>query len=101
LDSPVVDSQPYVEAVLIYYSDNTLEVTSRALNLYGHVFALRDLGDVWHCEAVRQPGRSRDSAHEIWAIWRGQTLMLLRIADDTRFGQVYRAIERALEQNPR
>lgn len=100
MDSQVVDSYLYLEAVLIYYSDRTVEVTSRAINLYGHVFALRDLGDVWYCKADRQPGRS-DNTREIWAIWRGQTLMLLRIADRTRFGQVYRAIERALDQNPR
>jgi hypothetical protein len=40
------------------------------------------------------------SAHEIWAIWRGKEIMLVRVSDETRFGQIYRGIERALEQQP-
>jgi hypothetical protein len=78
--------------VLTYYSDRTVEVTSQALNIDGHVFLLRDLGDVWH-------SRSRSKGREIWAIWRGKELMLLHVKDTTRFGQIYRAIQRTLEQN--
>lgn len=37
--------------------------------------------------------------HEIWAIWRGKELMLLRVSDETRFGKIYRSIQRALEQH--
>ncbi len=37
--------------------------------------------------------------HEIWAAWRGKEILLLRIADETRFGQIYRSIERALENH--
>ncbi len=36
--------------------------------------------------------------HEIWTRWRGQELLLVRVDDVTRFGKIYRAIERAIEQ---
>jgi hypothetical protein len=35
---------------------------------------------------------------EIWVRWRGKNILLLRIADDLKFGQIYRSIERAIEQ---
>jgi hypothetical protein len=34
--------------------------------------------------------------HEIWALWRGGPVLLLETGDALRFGQVYRALERAL-----
>lgn len=37
--------------------------------------------------------------HEIWAVWRGRELLLLRVADEARFGRIYRSIQRALEQH--
>jgi hypothetical protein len=37
--------------------------------------------------------------HEIWAVWRGRELLLLRVADESRFGRIYRSIQRALEQH--
>lgn len=39
------------------------------------------------------------SMHEIWAVWRGRELLLLRVADESRFGRIYRSIQRALEQH--
>jgi hypothetical protein len=42
----------------------------------------------------------RHKAREIGAVWHGQEMMLLRVSDETRFGQIYRAIQRAFEQNP-
>lgn len=36
---------------------------------------------------------------EIWARWRGTEVMLLRTADRTRFGRIYRALQRAIEQH--
>jgi hypothetical protein len=86
--------------VFTYYSDRTVEVTSQALNIDGHVFLLSDLGDVWHSESTPEANGSRRRGREIWAIWRGKELMLLRITDKTRFGQIYRAIQRTLEQHP-
>lgn len=35
---------------------------------------------------------------EIWARWRDQDLMLLRTSDSARFGKIYRALQRAIEQ---
>jgi hypothetical protein len=37
--------------------------------------------------------------HEIWARWRGTEVMLIRTADKTRFGRIYRALQRAVEQH--
>lgn len=34
---------------------------------------------------------------EIWADWRGEEVLLLRSSDQTQFGQVYRALQRAIE----
>lgn len=34
---------------------------------------------------------------EIWATWRGQQVLLLQTGDALRFGQIYRALQRALE----
>jgi hypothetical protein len=44
-----------VGAVLTYYSDWTVEVTSLGLNIHGNVFLLSDLGDVWHSEPTPEP----------------------------------------------
>jgi predicted nucleic acid-binding protein len=35
--------------------------------------------------------------HEIWAQRRGEEVLLLRTSDALRFGQIYRALQRALE----
>jgi len=35
---------------------------------------------------------------EIWARWHGQEILLLSSSDSLRFGRVYRALQRALEQ---
>jgi hypothetical protein len=37
---------------------------------------------------------------EIWATWRGQQVLLLQTGDALRFGQIYRALQRALEGSP-
>lgn len=37
--------------------------------------------------------------HEIWARWRGTEVMLVRTDDRTRFGRIYRALQRAVEQH--
>ncbi|MER6593411.1 DUF6232 family protein [Micromonospora purpureochromogenes] len=34
---------------------------------------------------------------EMWARWRGRPVLLLRTGDALRFGQVYRAVQRAME----
>jgi hypothetical protein len=34
---------------------------------------------------------------EIWALWRGRQVLLLRTADQLRFGKIYRALQRVLE----
>jgi hypothetical protein len=39
--------------------------------------------------------------YQIWATWRGAQVLLLETDDALRFGQTYRAIERAIEQRPR
>ncbi|MFC7763676.1 DUF6232 family protein [Catellatospora bangladeshensis] len=35
--------------------------------------------------------------HEIWAVWRGREVLLLRVTDESRFGRIYRSIQRAME----
>lgn len=36
--------------------------------------------------------------HELWVQRRGQEIMLVRTSDQLRFGQIYRAVQRAVEQ---
>jgi len=36
---------------------------------------------------------------EIWAQWHGQEILLLRSSDKLRFGQIYRALQRAVEDH--
>lgn len=36
---------------------------------------------------------------EIWARWRGREVQLLRTGDALRFGQIYRALQRAMENH--
>ena len=38
-----------------------------------------------------------DRTLEIWATWRGRPVLLLATGDALRFGQIYRALQRALE----
>ncbi|MGR6317702.1 DUF6232 family protein [Micromonospora soli] len=37
---------------------------------------------------------------EMWARWRGQPVRLLHTGDALRFGQIYRAVQRAMEGQP-
>ncbi|MFI2711911.1 DUF6232 family protein [Micromonospora sp. NPDC018662] len=37
---------------------------------------------------------------EMWATWRGQPVRLLHTGDALRFGQIYRAVQRAMERVP-
>ncbi|MFG2108251.1 DUF6232 family protein [Micromonospora chersina] len=37
---------------------------------------------------------------EMWARWRGQPVRLLHTGDALRFGQIYRAVQRAMESAP-
>ncbi|MCW3815422.1 DUF6232 family protein [Micromonospora sp. DR5-3] len=37
---------------------------------------------------------------EMWARWRGRPVRLLRSGDALRFGQIYRAVQRAMESGP-
>ncbi|WP_434743110.1 DUF6232 family protein [Micromonospora sp. SH-82] len=39
-----------------------------------------------------------NQVHELWVQYRGKELMLLRTPDALRFGQIYRAVQRASEQ---
>lgn len=38
-------------------------------------------------------------SQELWVQYRGQQVMLLRTSDALRFGQIYRAVQRAVEQH--
>jgi hypothetical protein len=39
------------------------------------------------------------ATHELWVQHQGQELLLLRTPDGLRFGQIYRAVQRAVEQH--
>lgn len=148
-----------------YYRDDTVRVTSTAIEVRGREYPLRELGTVWHRPSRHAGGRQvllarvaftvgplsplvaaaglvalgvrLDTAlanrvalflaagllalltmplvdfalgvldrtydrgtwaHEIWARWRGREVLVLRTGDRLRFGRVYRAMQRALDQ---
>lgn len=39
------------------------------------------------------------AVHELWVQYRGREVMLLRTSDALRFGQIYRAVQRAVERH--
>lgn len=150
----------------IYYRDNSVQVTSSAIQVDGRSYALREVAMVWHRPGPRGArglrtlldrvafavaplaplvaaagvvaialrletatanrvvlflgagllalltvplvdvalggvDRTYDRGtrvNEIWAHWRGTEVLLLRTGDRLRFGRVYRALQRALEQ---
>jgi hypothetical protein len=147
--------------VLTYYSDESVRVTSLAIQVNGRSYPLGELVRVWHRPAGPQArrlmtrgalalaplaplvagagvaalGLRLDSpatrvtmlvlaallalatvplldlalggvertydrgtrTHELWARWRGHEVLLVRTGDRTRFGRIYRAVQRALE----
>lgn len=149
--------------MVIYYRDETVQITSSTVQIDGRSYPLRELARVWHRANGRNPrtlltrvafgiaplapvvaaaglvalGLQLDTAagrlvllllagavlltivplldlvlghvertydrgttvHEIWARWRGREVLLLRTGDRMRFGRIYRALERALEQS--
>ncbi|WP_027346514.1 DUF6232 family protein [Hamadaea tsunoensis] len=50
----------------------------------------------WALHRVDESYDKGDAIYEIWAQVDGRSVLVLRLADLTRFGQIYRALERAL-----
>ena len=153
--------------MITYYRDDSIEITSRAIQVDRHKYPLGELATVYYRDGGREPtgwrilgsrvglaiaplalvvaaitlvlvtiqmdaggvtklllfmlagmlvlatfplldltlgGMERTydrgtRVHEIWARWRGTEVMLVRTADRTRFGRIYRALQRAIEQH--
>jgi Family of unknown function (DUF6232) len=153
--------------MITYYRDDSVEITSRAIQVDNRLYRLGELATVHHRDGGRGPGAGRilgsrialalvppllvvaalalalvtilmdagpvtklllfmvagmlalavvplldltlggiertydrgTRVHEIWAYWRGTEVMLVRTADRTRFGRIYRALRRAIEQH--
>jgi hypothetical protein len=65
--------------------------------LVGLVFTLTPLSEFPLMALERSYDRG-SAVHEIWVQCRGTDVLLLRTNDALRFGQIYRALQRALEQ---
>lgn len=72
---------------------NTLILLAVVLLLMGFIAPIWE----WMLHRVDDSYDKGDAIYEIWAQTQGRKVMLLRLADITRFGKIYRAIERALE----
>lgn len=72
---------------------NTLLLLAALLLLLGFAVPVWE----WALHRVDDSYDKGDAIYEIWARRRGEELLLLRIADATRFGKIYRALQRALE----
>lgn len=66
--------------------------------LLGLVFTLTPLSEFPLMALERSYDRG-SAVHEIWVQCRGADVLLLRTNDALRFGQIYRALQRALEQS--
>lgn len=64
----------------------------------GLVFTLTPLSEFPLMALERSYDRG-SAVHEIWVQCRGMDVLLLRTNDALRFGQIYRALQRALEQS--
>lgn len=151
-------------AMITYYDDRSVQVTSTAVRVDGRTFPLTEISLVWHQRGSRSwrvlAGRGAIGAAlagplvaaalgialalwldrsptvtiaivgasvlvglavgpvadflfehldrsyargsrqlELWARWRGHPVRLLRTGDALRFGQIYRAVQRAVERS--
>lgn len=66
--------------------------------LVGLIFTLTPLSEFPLMALERSYDRG-SAVHEIWVQCRGMDVLLLRTNDALRFGQIYRALQRALEQS--
>lgn len=66
--------------------------------LLGLAFTLTPLSEFPLMALERSYDRG-SAVHEIWVQCRGADVLLLRTSDALRFGQIYRALQRALEQS--
>ncbi|GHJ49439.1 hypothetical protein Cs7R123_67810 [Catellatospora sp. TT07R-123] len=73
---------------------NTLLLLAAVLVALGAVPAVWE----WMLHRVDDSYDRGDAIHEIWAQTAAGQIMLLRLDDATRFGKIYRALERALDQ---
>lgn len=71
---------------------NTLLLLAVVLLVIGVVPLLWE----WALSRVDDSYDKGSACYEIWAICRGRRTLLLRIDDATRFGKIYRAMERAI-----
>ena len=72
---------------------DTLILVAVVLMLLGLVAPIWE----WMLHRVDDSYDKGDAIYEIWAQTRGRQVRLMRLADVTRFGKIYRAMERALE----
>jgi hypothetical protein len=89
--------------VITYYRDREVLVTSTGVRMTGRDYRLDDLQQVWHKRGRRDwskvAGRGALGLAMIIPVVVGALgiLILLQTADRQRFGQIYRALQRALD----
>lgn len=88
-------SAGYLELKLGPIPTRTLIVLAVLLLLSGFI----PVGYEWMLGRIDDSYAKGDAIYEMWARIHGQEVMLLRLPDKTRFSSIYRALERALEQD--
>lgn len=88
-------SAGYLELKLGPIPTRTLVVVAILLLLSGFVPIIYE----WMLNRIDESYIKGDSIYEMWARIHGQELMLLRLPDERRFSTIYRALQRALEQD--
>jgi hypothetical protein len=87
---------PVAVGAIWLFTDWGLALVGLAV-LIGLVFTLTPLSEFPLMALERSYDRG-SAVHEIWVQCRGADVLLLRTDDALRFGQIYRALQRALEQ---
>jgi hypothetical protein len=87
---------PVAVGAIWLFTDWGLALVGLAVVL-GLVFMLTPLSEFPLMALERSYDRG-SAVHEIWVQCRGADVLLLRTNDALRFGQIYRALQRALEQ---
>ena len=81
-----------------FYRGPTAWITHDRFEVHGRarqIFAIREMGRVFVVLPAHQ--RPWQQPYELWAVYRGQLVILFHTTDSRVFGQVRRALLRAIE----
>jgi hypothetical protein len=82
----------------VFYNQRGVAVNDQWLIVHGKRFAIGDLVHLSRARGPRFSGRGWSGDYQLWADHQGQPTLLFRTVDGQEFGQVSRALIRAVER---